>query len=125
MAKGGSSGSGMPSTPLERFGRLSHNRWSTIGSQGRNRAVQSKEEIYERLAGVLVDLFEIDRAKITLDADLYRDLEIDSIDTIDLVLQLKTITGRKIQPDQFRHVRSVGDAVNAIHNLIAGQSAVA
>jgi acyl carrier protein len=80
--------------------------------------VQSKEEIFERLATVLVELFEIDRSKITLDADMYRDLEIDSIDTIDLVLQLKTITGRKLQPDQFHNVRSVGDAVNAIHAMM-------
>ncbi len=83
-------------------------------------AVQTKEEIFERLSTVLVELFEIDRSKITLEADLYDDLEIDSIDTIDLVLQLKNITGRKIQPDQFRHVRSVGDAVNAIHDLVTG-----
>lgn len=82
--------------------------------------MQTKEEIFERLSTVLVELFEIDRSKITLEADLYDDLEIDSIDTIDLVLQLKNITGRKIQPDQFRHVRSVGDAVNAIHDLVTG-----
>ena len=82
--------------------------------------MQTKEEIFERLSTVLVELFEIDHSKITLEADLYDDLEIDSIDTIDLVLQLKNITGRKIHPDQFRHVRSVGDAVNAIHNLVTG-----
>ena len=82
--------------------------------------MQTKEEIFERLSTVLVELFEIDRSKITLEADLYDDLEIDSIDTIDLVLQLKNITGRKIHPDQFRHVRSVGDAVNAIHDLVTG-----
>lgn len=83
--------------------------------------MQSKEEIYERLTTILVELFEIDRNKVSLDADLYRDLEIDSIDTIDLVLQLKDITGRKIHPDQFRSVRSVGDAVTAIHNLLTEQ----
>ena len=82
--------------------------------------MQTKAEIFEHLAAVLVELFEIERGKITLEADLYDDLEIDSIDTIDLVLQLKNITGRKIHPDQFRHVRSVGDAVNAIHDLVMG-----
>ena len=85
--------------------------------------MQSKEEIYDRLATILVELFEIDRSKITLDADLYQDLEIDSIDTIDLVLQLKDITGRKIHPDQFRSVRTVRDAVAAIHNLLTEQPA--
>ena len=69
--------------------------------------VQSTEEIFEQLRGVLHELFEIDPARVTLDAHLYNDLEIDSIDTIDLILRLKELTGRKIQPDQFRHVRTV------------------
>ena len=87
--------------------------------------MQTKEEIFDRLAAILVELFEIDRGKITLAADLYQDLEIDSIDTIDLILQLKTVTGRKIQPDQFRHVRNVGDAVNAIYALLNEQPSIA
>ena len=87
--------------------------------------VQSTEEIFESLRGVLHELFEIDPAQVTLDAHLYNDLEIDSIDTIDLILRLKEITGRKIQPDQFRHVRTVGDAVNAIHALLQNKPAAA
>lgn len=80
--------------------------------------MNSRQEIFERLRDVLVELFEIDAARITLDAHLYNDLEIDSIDTIDLILKLKELTGRKIQPEQFRHVRTVGDAVNALHDLM-------
>jgi acyl carrier protein len=80
--------------------------------------VQSTQEIFEQLRGVLHELFEIDPKQVTLEAHLYNDLEIDSIDTIDLILRLKELTGRKIQPDQFRHVRTVGDAVNAIQALI-------
>jgi acyl carrier protein len=80
--------------------------------------VQSTQEIFEQLRSVLHDLFEIDPARVTLDAHLYNDLEIDSIDTIDLILRLKELTGRKIQPDQFRNVRTVGDAVTAIHALL-------
>lgn len=79
--------------------------------------MQTKQDIFERLKSVLVELFEIDADRITLDAHLYDDLEIDSIDTIDLILKLKELTGRKIQPDQFRHVRTVGDAVDALHSM--------
>ena len=56
---------------------------------------------------------------------MYNDLEIDSIDTIDLILRLKELTGRKIQPDQFRNVRTVGDAVTAIHTLMRHTPAAA
>ena len=87
--------------------------------------MQSTEEIFEQLRGVLNELFEIDPSRVTLEAHLYNDLEIDSIDTIDLILRLKELTGRKIQPDQFRHVRTVGDAVNAIHALIQNKPAAA
>jgi acyl carrier protein len=98
---------------------------ATTLTPGRNKTVQTKAEIFDRLRGVLVELFEVDPSKVTLDARLHDDLEIDSIDTIDLILTLKDMTGRKIQPDQFRHVRTVGDAVEAIHALMAGQSAAA
>ena len=87
--------------------------------------MQTTEEIFDQLRTVLHELFEIDPLQVTLEAHLYNDLEIDSIDTIDLILRLKEITGRKIQPDQFRHVRTVGDAVNAIHALIQHKPAAA
>lgn len=80
--------------------------------------MQTTQELFEQLRGVLHELFEIDPAQVTLESHLYDDLEIDSIDTIDLILRLKEITGRKIQPDQFRHVRTVGDAVNAIQAML-------
>ena len=87
--------------------------------------MQTRQEILDRLQTVLVDLFEIDRARVTPEAHLYNDLEIDSIDTIDLILKVKEMTGRKIQPEQFRHVRTVGHAVDAIYALMAEQKTVA
>jgi acyl carrier protein len=87
--------------------------------------VQSTQDIFEQLRGVLHELFEIDPAQVTLDAHLYDDLEIDSIDTIDLILRLKEMTGRKIQPEQFRNVRTVGDAVNALEALLQQKPAAA
>lgn len=79
--------------------------------------MESKEEIHNRLKEVLVELFEIDPAKITPEANLYQDLGIDSIDAIDLLLRLKELTGRKIQPETFKHVRTVADVTEAIHAL--------
>jgi acyl carrier protein len=87
--------------------------------------VQSTQQIFEQLRGVLHELFEIDPAQVTLEAHLYDDLEIDSIDTIDLILRLKEMTGRKIQPEQFRNVRTVGDAVNALEALLQQKPAAA
>ena len=85
--------------------------------------MDSKEEIHARLKEVLVELFEIDPAKVTPEAHLYQDLGIDSIDAIDLLLRLKELTGRKIQPEVFKNVRTVADVTEAIHALGLSEAA--
>ncbi len=84
--------------------------------------MQSTDDIHEHLKRVLAELFEIDPAKVSLEARLYDDLDIDSIDAIDLMLKLKETTGRKIQPEEFRHVRTVADIVEAVRTMLADSS---
>lgn len=81
--------------------------------------VPTQDEIFAKVRELLVELFEVDPAKITLEAQLYQDLEVDSIDAIDLILRLKEYTGKKVKPEDFKHVRSVGDVVSAVHSLFA------
>jgi acyl carrier protein len=57
-------------------------------------------------------------SKIHLDANLYEDLDLDSIDAVDLVVKLRDLTGKKIDPDAFKAVRTVGHIVDEIYNLI-------
>jgi acyl carrier protein len=82
-------------------------------------SMRTEQEIFDKIKATLVDLFEIDAAKIVPEASLYQDLDIDSIDAIDLILQLKSYTGRKIDPEQFKHVRTVKDLVGAVQQLLA------
>jgi acyl carrier protein len=79
--------------------------------------IKSREEILAHLRQVLVDLFELKPEQIVPEANLYTDLDIDSIDAVDLFLTLKEITGRKIQPQTFKDVRTVGDVIDAIQAL--------
>ncbi|WP_051101769.1 acyl carrier protein [Solimonas variicoloris] len=79
--------------------------------------VPSHNEIFEHVKAQLIELFEIEPAKIRLDAQLYQDLEIDSIDAIDLILRLKDYTGKKVKPEDFKSVRTVGDVVSAVETL--------
>jgi acyl carrier protein len=79
---------------------------------------RTREEIYAHVRDTLVDLFEIDAARITPEANLYTDLDIDSIDAVDLVLKLKEYTGQKLVPQQFKHVRTVGDVVEAVQSIL-------
>jgi acyl carrier protein len=82
--------------------------------------VNSTEEIYQRLQLVMQELFELDPQQVTLQARLYEDLDIDSIDAVDLIIELKKITGKKMQPDEFKSVRTVQDVVDAIFRLLHG-----
>ena len=79
---------------------------------------RTREEIYAHVRDTLVDLFEIDAARITPEANLYTELDIDSIDAVDLVLKLKEYTGQKLVPQQFKHVRTVGDVVEAVQAIL-------
>ncbi|EZH82046.1 acyl carrier protein [Ectopseudomonas composti] len=80
--------------------------------------MQSREEIFVTLRSALVELFELDAERVTLDASLYEDLEIDSIDAVDLIDYIKRQTGRKLAAEEFKSVRSVGDVVEAVYRLI-------
>ncbi|MBZ9663684.1 MULTISPECIES: acyl carrier protein [Pseudomonas] len=80
--------------------------------------MQSREEIFVTLRSALVELFELDAERVTLDASLYEDLEIDSIDAVDLIDHIKRQTGRKLAAEEFKSVRSVGDVVEAVYRLI-------
>ncbi len=84
---------------------------------------KSREEILAYLQQVLVELFELKPEQIVPEAHLYNDLDIDSIDAVDLILKLKELTGRKIQPQTFKHVRTINDVVDAIEALMASPAA--
>lgn len=77
-----------------------------------------QNQVYQKVSAVLVELFEIDPAAIHPDAHLYQDLDIDSIDAVDLVVELKKMTGKKIKPEDFKSVRTVQDVVTEVEKLI-------
>ena len=85
--------------------------------------MQTRDDIFNTLRDALVELFELPPERVTLDANLYQDLEIDSIDAVDLIDHIKRQTGKKIAAEEFKAVRTVGDVVEAgcevdvIHDL--------
>jgi len=81
--------------------------------------MMNQSEIYDQLKNILVSTFEIDADDISLESHLYEDLDIDSIDAVDLMVQLRELTQKKIKPEDFKTVRTVQDVVNAIEALFA------
>ncbi len=78
----------------------------------------TKDELFDRIASILHDSFEIDRARIVPEAKLYDDLDIDSIDAVDLIVQLKPLLGGSLQPESFKSVRTVQDIVDVLYGLV-------
>lgn len=77
-----------------------------------------KDQIFRRIADILHETFGIERANITSQAMLAGDLDIDSIDAVDLVVQLKPLLGGNLRPEAFKAVRSVQDVVDTVHAML-------
>lgn len=78
----------------------------------------SDEDILSRLRKVLHDTFEIEPTRVTPAAHLFTDLELDSIDAVDLAIQVQDMTGMRIKPEDFKNVRTVGDVIATVHTLL-------
>lgn len=80
-----------------------------------------KETIYQDVSQLLIALFDTPPDLITPLARLYEDLDLDSIDAVDMVVHLQKKTGKKIKPETFKSVRTVQDVVDAVAVLLAAE----
>ncbi|BCK04746.1 acyl carrier protein [Vibrio cholerae] len=83
-------------------------------------SVVNQQQVFEQVKAALIELFELDEDDIQPEASLYQDLDLDSIDAVDLVVHLQKVTGKKIQPEEFKTVRTVNDVVDAVVELVKG-----
>ena len=79
----------------------------------------TREEILHRIVQILVETFDIDASRVVPEAKLADDLDIDSIDAVDLIVQLKPLVGQRLKPEAFKSVRTIGDVVDAVHALVS------
>lgn len=78
----------------------------------------TRADIESKLVDILVEMFELDAGEVTLEARLYEDLDIDSIDAVDLIVRLKTLTDADVDPEQAKGVRTVADVVDLLDDLL-------
>ena len=71
----------------------------------------TREEIYTKLLEILVEDFEISKDIITPNANLFDDLELDSIDAVDLAVKLQTFTNKKITPENLSNVLRINNKI--------------
>ena len=78
----------------------------------------TKEEIFLKIQEILTEEFEIDKNAITPEAKLNQDLELDSIDAVDLLVKMKEYVSGKIEPEQFKKAVTIQDVVDLLYPLI-------
>ncbi len=82
----------------------------------------STEQLYTWVVDLLADMFELDKSTLSMDSNLYADLDIDSIDAVDLAVKLKQLTGKRLAPEVFKTIRTIGDVVHALDKVAEEQA---
>ena len=83
----------------------------------------TKDELFNKCVEILHETFDIPKERIKPESRLYEELDIDSIDAVDLIVRMKPMVGKRMQPDVFKSVRTVGDVVDALYSLIHSDAA--
>jgi acyl carrier protein len=78
----------------------------------------SEAEILAQLRTILHDTFGIEPERIEPQTHLFEELDLDSIDAVDLAIKLQEMTGKRIKPEEFRNVRTVADVIAAVDSLL-------
>ena len=80
--------------------------------------VPSKTEVYEHLRRLLVEEFGFTEAQIVPTTELVKDLDLDSIDWINMAVALEVRTGHKLQEEDLTSIRTIQDVVDVIHHRL-------
>ena len=83
-----------------------------------------RQQIHEKVKQIMTDLFDLDPESLGLEAR-FQDLGLTSIDAIDLVVELQTMTGRKVNEAGLREIRTIGDIVLLVEKHLAEQASAA
>ncbi len=80
--------------------------------------METRDDILAAIKDIMVEMFEIDEAKIIPEVRLYEDLDFDSIDAIDMIVRLKEMTGKAVKPEDFRSARTINDVVDVVEKML-------
>ncbi len=71
----------------------------------------TKDEIFEQVKTSLVEMFDLPEERIVPSATLREELDLDSIDAVDMAVHLQKMTGKRVELAKLKEIRTVGDVV--------------
>ena len=74
-------------------------------------------DVFERVKAIIVDRLDVEEDKVTLDASFKDDLEADSLDVVELVMELEDEFDMEIADEEAEKINTVGDAVDYINSV--------
>jgi acyl carrier protein len=83
--------------------------------------VKSKDEVFGAIRDILEKDFDCPREKLLPEARMFQDLDLDSIDAIDLIVKLQNTTGVKVTRDDFRQIQTLWDTAEVVHKMLNEQ----
>ena len=78
----------------------------------------TRDEITKTIYDILEQDFECQKEKLTPDVKLFEDLDLDSIDAVDLIVRLQKIVNTKVNPDDFKQIRTLKDLIDAVEKVV-------
>jgi acyl carrier protein len=81
----------------------------------------SKEYVHQHITRILQEQFDLDPAAMARETDLRADLDIDSIDAVNILIELKSLTAKKVAIENFHQIKTIGDLVDVVFDLLNGE----
>ena len=80
--------------------------------------MHTKEEIFNTIKEILVKDFCCEESKVKIESNLVEDLDLDSIDAVDLIVKLQSKINQKVDPEDFKQIRTLQDVVDAVEKIV-------
>ena len=80
--------------------------------------MHTREEIFNTIKDILVKDFCCEESKVKIESNLVEDLDLDSIDAVDLIVKLQSKINQKVDPEDFKQIRTLQDVVDAVEKIV-------
>lgn len=82
----------------------------------------NRDQIRAEITKTLVETFQLDPKIVTPDARLVEDLDLDSIDAVDLAAKVQELTGSRLAEEDLRDLRTIDDVVGVVERMLRDQN---